>query len=154
MLDAVGRYVKATHKSVALSIEPDWDADSVAVASLPAAGWARSATTILIPRTLILDLTPQRGRAAGAPCPRRRASTSANPAARPWNTAPSPRPSLPQVLAVYRKRPSAPDLASTRTATTPTSWRILGKASPIYGAFDGEKLVAFLWLAAQRLHGL
>jgi lipid II:glycine glycyltransferase (peptidoglycan interpeptide bridge formation enzyme) len=51
ILEELSAYVKMTYHAVALTIEPDWEGDM----TLP--GWRRSTNTILIPRTLILDLT-------------------------------------------------------------------------------------------------
>lgn len=147
VLNAVGRYVKETHKSVALSAEPDWDADTVAVASLPATGWSRSASTILIPRTLILDLTRtedellaamskktrQYIRKSGREALEYRAVTAAE---------------LPQVMAVYKDTADRAEFGIHQDSYYADILKNLGTGSPIYGAFDGEKLVSFLWLAA------
>jgi peptidoglycan pentaglycine glycine transferase (the first glycine) len=51
VLTALTDYVKTTFKAVALTTEPDWTAFPVLKE------WKRSLNTILIPRTLILDLT-------------------------------------------------------------------------------------------------
>ena len=51
VLGAIAAHAKQTHGAVAVSVEPDWT-------EFPqAAGWKSSSNTILIPRTLILDLT-------------------------------------------------------------------------------------------------
>ena len=51
VLDAISDYAKRTYHSVAVTIEPDWR-------TIPKLnGWHKSDNTILIPRTLILDLT-------------------------------------------------------------------------------------------------
>jgi len=50
VLQAVAEYAKRTYRAVAVTIEPDWQ-------FMPKIdGWQQSANTILIPRTLILDL--------------------------------------------------------------------------------------------------
>lgn len=51
VLAELARYAKKTHHAVALTIEPDWEGD------FQLASWRRSENTILIPRTLILDVT-------------------------------------------------------------------------------------------------
>lgn len=43
-------------RPVAISIEPDWDFDENLVAELTKNGWKKAENTVLIPRTLILDL--------------------------------------------------------------------------------------------------
>ena len=51
VLEALADHAKATYKAVAISVEPDWT-------DMPAVrGWKQTANTILIPETLILDLT-------------------------------------------------------------------------------------------------
>lgn len=51
VLDAIAYYAKQTYHAVAVTIEPDWR-------TIPHVhGWHQSSNTILIPRTLILDLT-------------------------------------------------------------------------------------------------
>jgi peptidoglycan pentaglycine glycine transferase (the first glycine) len=51
VLTAIADYAKQQHSAVALTVEPDWT-------TFPeVSGWKASANTILIPRTLILDLT-------------------------------------------------------------------------------------------------
>jgi lipid II:glycine glycyltransferase (peptidoglycan interpeptide bridge formation enzyme) len=51
VLDAIATHAKQKHGAVAVTVEPDWT-------KFPqVAGWKSSANTILIPRTLILDLT-------------------------------------------------------------------------------------------------
>ncbi|MGA7204692.1 MAG: peptidoglycan bridge formation glycyltransferase FemA/FemB family protein [Specibacter sp.] len=147
VLDAVARYVKATHKSVALSIEPDWDADTVASASLPAAGWQRSATTILIPRTLILDLsrtedellaamakkTRQYIRKSGREALDYRAVTAAE---------------LPACLAVYKETAERAGFGIHQDGYYQDIFNNLGDGSPVFAAFDGDTVASFLWLAA------
>ncbi|POH74831.1 lipid II:glycine glycyltransferase FemX [Arthrobacter glacialis] len=147
VLDAVGRYVKATHKSVALSIEPDWDADSVAAASLPASGWARSSSTILIPRTLILDLSRSEDELLGAMSKKtRQYIRKSSREALEYRAVTAAE--LPQCMAVYKETAERAEFGIHQDSYYSDILRNLGAGSPIYGAFDGEKLVAFLWLAA------
>ncbi|MEO8220940.1 MAG: peptidoglycan bridge formation glycyltransferase FemA/FemB family protein [Specibacter sp.] len=147
VLAAVGRYVKATHKSVALSIEPDWEAGSVAVASLPAAGWARSATTILIPRTLILDLGRSDDELMAAMSKSTRAnvrkSLRSEVEFRKVETADERE----QVLAIYRETADRAGFGIHEDAYYSDIARFLGEASPIVAAFDGDRVLAFVWLA-------
>lgn len=147
VLDAVAHHVKASHKSVALSIEPDWDAESVATASLPAAGWQRSSTTILIPRTLILELTRSEDELLGAMAKKTRQyirKSSREALVYREITAEE----LPKCLAVYKETAKRADFGIHSDGYYKDIYKNLGTASPIYAAFDGEDVVAFLWLAA------
>ncbi|PYI68415.1 methicillin resistance protein [Arthrobacter livingstonensis] len=147
VLAAVAHHVKAVHKSVALSMEPDWDEAAVSTASLPAAGWRRSESTILIPRTLILDLgrsedellaamskkTRQYIRKSGREALEYRAVTAAE---------------LPACLAVYKETAQRAGFGIHADAYYLDIFSNLGEGSPVYGAFDGDSVVSFLWLAA------
>ncbi|MFQ4147786.1 peptidoglycan bridge formation glycyltransferase FemA/FemB family protein [Arthrobacter sp. LAPM80] len=149
VINAVGRYVKKTHKSVALSAEPDWDAGSVAVASLPATGWAPSNTTILIPRTLILDLTRTEDELLAAMSKKtRQYIRKSSREALEYRAVTEAE--LPQVMAVYKETAARAEFGIHEDSYYSDILHNLGSASPIYGAFEGEKLVAFLWLAASR----
>jgi len=147
VLDVVVRHVKDVHRSVALSIEPDWDAAAVPSATLPAAGWRRSESTILIPRTLILDLnrsedellaamskkTRQYIRKSGREALEYRAVTAAE---------------LPQCLAVYKETARRAGFGIHADGYYLDIFNNLGHGSPVYAAFDGGTVVSFLWLAA------
>jgi len=147
VLDAVAQYVKATHKSVALSMEPDWDDDSVVTASLPAAGWQRSTSTILIPRTLILDLTRSEDELLGAMAKKTRQyirKSSREALVYREITADE----LPKCLEVYKETARRANFGIHGERYYQDIYNNLGTASPVYAAFDGEDVVAFLWLAA------
>ena len=149
VLDAVGRYVKASHKSVALSIEPDWDAETVAVATLPATGWTPSASTILIPRTLILDLTRSEDELQGAMSKKtRQYIRKSSREALEYRAVTAAE--LPQCMAVYKETAERAEFGIHEDSYYSDILANLGHGSPIYGAFQGEKLVAFLWLAASN----
>ncbi|HET8884496.1 MAG TPA: peptidoglycan bridge formation glycyltransferase FemA/FemB family protein [Candidatus Saccharimonadales bacterium] len=60
VLEALADYAKQTHKAVAITVEPDWEVMP------PVEGWQPSTNTILIPRTLILDLTKSEDELLGA----------------------------------------------------------------------------------------
>lgn len=51
VLDAIAGHAKQVHGAVAVTVEPDW------IDFPDSTGWKSSTNTILIPRTLILDLT-------------------------------------------------------------------------------------------------
>lgn len=147
VLNAVGRYVKKTHKSVVLSAEPDWDDDSVAVASLPAAGWEPSATTILIPRTLILDLTRSEDELMAVMSKSTRANVRKSLRGDIEFRKVSTDDELQQVLAIYRETAERANFGIHEDAYYLDIARFMGADSPIVAAFDGETVLAFVWLA-------
>lgn len=146
VLAAVGRFVKETHGSVALSIEPDWAADTVAAATLPSGGWVRSASTILIPRTLILDLTRTEDELLGAMSKKtRQYIRKSGREALEYRAVAADE--LPQVMAVYKDTAERAGFGIHQDNYYADILRNLGADSPIYGAFDGDALISFLWLA-------
>lgn len=147
VLTAVALYVKKTHKSVALSIEPDWDEACVAVASLPSAGWQRSASTILIPRTLILDLERSEDELLGAMSKKTRQYIRKS-AREELTYREVTEAELPACLAVYKETAERANFGIHADDYYLDIYRNMGAGSPVYGAFAGDEVVSFLWLAA------
>lgn len=121
----------------------------MAVATLPATGWTPSASTILIPRTLILDLTRSEDELQGAMSKKTRQyirkSSREGLEYRAVTAA-----ELPQCMAVYKETAERAEFGIHEDSYYSDILANLGHGSPIYGAFQGEKLVAFLWLAASN----
>lgn len=149
VLTAIAQYVKTVHKSVALSIEPDWAEGTVAVAALPATGWQRSQSTILIPRTLILDLNRSEDELLGAMSKKTRQYIRKSGREELQYRAVSAA-ELPQCLAVYKETAARADFGIHADDYYLDIFNNLGAGSPVYAAFDGETVVAFLWLAASE----
>lgn len=145
--DAVVLYVKAAHKSVALSMEPDWDADSTPAVQLAGAGWKRSESTILIPRTLILDLTQTEDELLGAMAKKtRQYIRKSGREALEYRAVTAAE--LPQCLAVYKETARRANFGIHADGYYLDIFNNLGEGSPVYAAFDGDTVVSFLWLAA------
>lgn len=149
VLNVVAHYVKTTYKSVALTIEPDWDEASQAVAALPAAGWERSESTILIPRTLILDLNKTEDELLAAMSKKTRQyirkSAREELTYREVTAA-----EISDCLAVYKQTAERANFGIHAENYYQDIYRNLGDASPVYGAFQGQTLVSFLWLASSE----
>ena len=142
-------YVREAHHSVALSIEPDWDAASDAVEALPAAGWKESANTILIGRTLILDLRrSEEELLAGMTKKHRqyiRKSGREGLAIRRVV-----RGEIGACLDVYRLTAERAGFGIHEDPYYLDIFDNLGSASPVYAAFQGDEVVAFLWLSVSE----
>lgn len=152
VLAAVEGYLKSHHHAVALSIEPDWEIaegaeDTDWPALLTGAGWVSSGNTILIGRTLILDLTQseqdlQSGmtsttrqnirKAAKTDLQLRLVTTEAE---------------LSDVLDVYRQTAERAGFGLHSDDYYRDIFTLMGPASALVAAFDGDEAVAFLWLA-------
>lgn len=153
VLQAVGEYVRRTHHSVVLSVEPDWESGADQPdwpVSLQHNGFRQSQNTVLIARTLILDLhvpaeelmaamtstTRQNIRkAAKSGLDMRRVDTDAE---------------LEMVLAVYRETAERAGFALHEPAYYRDVFDLLGPHSWLVAAFDGPDPVAFVWLAVSR----
>jgi lipid II:glycine glycyltransferase (peptidoglycan interpeptide bridge formation enzyme) len=152
VLAAVEDYIKRHHDGVALSIEPDWqDGEGPGHTDwgplLTKAGWISSDNTILIGRTLILDLTQSEQdlqsqmtsttrqnirRAAKTDLQLRLVTTEAE---------------LSQVLEVYRQTAARAGFALHGDDYYRDVFTKLGAASSLVAAFDADRAVAFVWLA-------
>ncbi|MFI5086153.1 MAG: lipid II:glycine glycyltransferase FemX [Actinomycetales bacterium] len=146
VLDAVAGHVRRTHRSVVLSAEPDWEADSPEAAGLAAAGWKPSPNSILIPRTLILDLHRGADELLAAMTKKTRQyirkSAREELSYRLVSDA-----EIPACLAVYRETALRAGFGIHEDAYYLDIRRNLGEDSPVFGAFLGDQVVAFLWLA-------
>lgn len=147
VLDAVALHVKSTRGSVALSAEPDVDADSPWTAALTASGWVRSENTILIPRTLILDLSQSDDELLAAMTKKTRQyiRKSGREELEYRRVEPS---EIPACLAVYKETAQRAGFGIHQDDYYVDIQRFLGEDSPIFAAFKGAEVVAFLWLAS------
>lgn len=147
VLQAVAGYVRAAHLSVALSIEPDWDAESDAVRALTGAGWKESANTILIGRTLILDLRRSEDELL-ADMSKKHRQYIRKSGREDLDFRRVVRSELAACLAVYRLTAERAGFGIHEDAYYLDIFDNLGEASPVYAAFQGDDVVAFLWISA------
>lgn len=144
VLDELAAYAKKVYKAIALTIEPhlrEFD---------PPKGWRPSTNTILLPRTLILDLnkTEDDLLAVMAKKTRQYIRKSANEdiVIRHLKT----REQVGQCLAIYHETAQRAGFALHDDKYYFDIFDNLGEASPVFAAFHGEKMVAFLWLAVSQ----
>lgn len=146
VLDAIAAFTKSRHRPVVLSIEPDWDQESEQATALAAAGWKPSRNTILIPRTLILDLHRAEEELLAAMTKKTRQyirkSSREELVYRRVD-----RSELAQCLAVYRLTAQRAGFGIHTDGYYLDLFDNLGDDSPVFAAFDGDTVVAFLWLA-------
>ncbi len=147
VLEALAGYVRAAHRSVALSIEPDWDAGADAVQALPAAGWKPSTNTILIGRTLILDLRRSEEELL-ADMTKKHRQYIRKSGREGLDIRRVERSEIDACLAVYRLTAERAGFGIHESSYYRDILDNLGDASPVYAAFQGTDVVAFLWLSA------
>ena len=139
VLTQLAEYAKLTFKPVAISIEPDWT-------TIPGVtGWKKADNTILIPRTLILDLTKTEDELLAVMSKKtrqyiRKSATDGVVVKRVKTEA-----QLDQCLAIYRQTADRAGFALHGDQYYKDIFRQLGDHSPVFAAFHSEKIVAFLW---------
>ena len=146
VLGAVSDYVKSAHSPVALSIEPDWDADGVIAAGLPGAGFRPSTNTILIGRTLILDLSRTEDELLAEMSKKHRQYIRKS-GREALDYRRVTRDEIPKCLAVYKQTAERAGFGIHEDGYYLDIFDNLGEDSPVYAAFSGDDVVAFLWLS-------
>lgn len=139
VLTHLTEYAKAAHKAVAVTIEPDWT-------EMPEAeGWKVSTNTILIPRTLILDLNKSEDdlladmtkktrqyirKSAGDGVVVKRVKSEAD---------------IDECLKIYKLTAARAGFALHGDKYYKDIFRELGDFSPVFAAYSNDRIVAFLW---------
>ncbi|TWE12431.1 lipid II:glycine glycyltransferase FemX [Rudaeicoccus suwonensis] len=143
LLEAVAAYARTTFKAVVLTIEPDWEE----LPTLPAR-WSRSDNAILMPHTLILDLTRSEDELMSDMSKKtrqyiRKSGREEQLQIRQVTEVAA----LDGCLDVYRETAHRADFALHGDAYYRDVFTELDDASPVFAAYAGEEPVAFLWLA-------
>jgi len=144
VLDELADYAKSTYGAVAISIEPDWtDMPSIQ-------GWTHSQNTVLIPRTLILDLSKTEDELLSDMSKKTRQyirkSEKDGVAIRKVKT----HDELRACLEIYKETAQRAGFGIHEDQYYYDIFDKLGQYSPVFAAFDNEKVVAFLWLAISQ----
>lgn len=144
LLEALGSYVRSRYRAVAVTIEPDW----LELPPLLGDNWKPAENTILIPRTLILDLTKSEDELLAPMAKKtrqyiRKSSGEGGVVIRQIKT----REDLANCLAIYHETAQRAGFALHGDEYYYDIFDKLGEASPVFAAFDGAEPVAFLWLA-------
>jgi peptidoglycan pentaglycine glycine transferase (the first glycine) len=144
VLNALADYAKHTYKALALTIEPHWknfDAPK---------GWRASTNTILLARTLILDLTKSEDDLQAVMSKKTRQyirkSSSEDLVIKRVKT----KEELDQCLEIYHETAERAGFALHDDEYYRNIVDNMADESPIFAAFHGENIVAFLWLAVSE----
>ena len=144
VLDAMANYVRTNTGAVALKIEPDWE-------DLPenlGSAWQPSQATILIPRTLILDLNHSEDELLSVMAKKtrqyiRKSSNEEGLVIRQLKGGEE----LNAVLDIYHLTADRAGFALHGDDYYRDIYNKMGEASPVFAAFHDGEPVAFLWLA-------
>lgn len=141
VLESLAGYVKKKYGAVAISIEPDW----MDMPILP--GWRQSANTILIPRTLILDLDQSEDELLAHMTKKTRQYVRKSEKEGVMIRRVKGRDELDSCLAIYKQTAERAQFALHDDMYYYDVFEKLGEYSPVMAAFYNDTPVAFLWLA-------
>lgn len=144
VLENLADYAKQTYGAVAITVEPDW----TGMPDVP--GWRPSANTILIPRTLILDLLKSEDEllADMAKKTRQYIRKSGNESIEIRQV--KGRAELAKCLEIYKETAERAGFALHGDQYYYDIFDKLGEHSPVTAAFSDGEPVAFLWLAISQ----
>lgn len=142
-LVALANHVKSQYRGVVLTIEPDW----AELPQLPK-GWRESENTILIPNTLILDLSKTEDglQAPMAKKTRQYIRKSAKEEGLEIRQIKS-KEGIAQCLQIYQETAQRAGFALHGDQYYYDIFANMGEQSPVFAAFMDDQPVAFLWLA-------
>jgi len=142
VLNELAAHMKASYGAVAVTIEPDWEDGTFSPE-----GWRRSDNTILIPRTLILDLrqTEDELLAAMAKKTRQyiRKSAKEGIEIRKVKTDED----VQKCLEIYKETARRANFQLHGDQYYHDIFTMMGDYSPVFAAYQNGEPVAFLWLA-------
>lgn len=141
LLDALAVYVKREYHSVALSVEPD--ATEFEVPS----GWNKAKNTILLPKTIILDLTKTESQLLTDMVKKTRQYIRKSAAEAITIKPVRSREELEKCLQVYHQTSKRAQFGVHDDQYYYDVFNILGDHSPVFAAYDHDQPIAFLWLA-------
>ncbi|QAB17393.1 peptidoglycan bridge formation glycyltransferase FemA/FemB family protein [Leucobacter muris] len=142
--DAVAAHVHGSRRAVAVSIEPDEDAEVFPLSG----GWREAKTPVLPARTLILDLRRSEDELLADMSKKhrqyvRKAGREESLSIRPVETIAQ----LDECLEVYRQTSERADFGLHEDSYYHDAFTMLGDDSPVWAAYVEERPVAFLFMA-------
>ncbi|MBH1957032.1 peptidoglycan bridge formation glycyltransferase FemA/FemB family protein [Candidatus Saccharibacteria bacterium] len=141
MLEALATYAKDTHNAVAMSVEPDWE-------TMPKLdGWQQAANSILIPRTLILELSLSEDELQAAMSKKTRQYIRKSLSESIDIRRVKSREELQACLEIYKQTAERAGFAIHGDEYYLDIASKMKDYSPVFAAFLEGKPVAFLWLA-------
>jgi peptidoglycan pentaglycine glycine transferase (the first glycine) len=144
VLEALADYAASKHKAVTISIEPDWEDMPVI------AGWRQSTSTILIPRTVILDLLKTEDDLLHAMSKKTRQYIRKSSGELIDIRQVRSREALDKCLAIYKQTAERNGFDLHSENYYHDVFTNLGDHSPVFAAYVEDTPVAFLWLAISR----
>ena len=142
-LEALTNHARSQYGAVVLTIEPDW----TELPKLPKK-WQRSENTILIPQTLILDLTKTEEELLTPMSKKTRQYIRKSEGEESMSIRQiKDREELAKCMEVYHHTAKRAGFALHGDEYYYDVFDNLGDSSPVFAAYEGDKPIAFLWLA-------
>lgn len=144
VLDALAGYAKKKHGAVALTVEPDWE-------EMPAAkGWRRSLNTILLPRTIILDLSQTEEKLLSDMTKKtRQYIRKSEKSGIEIKVAKTPE-DIAACLNIYKQTAQRAGFGLHKDSYYEDIFNTLGSHCQVFMATHESRVVAFLWLAVSE----
>ena len=143
LLDALTNYTRSQYGAIVITIEPDWHEPQ----TLPK-GWRKSSNTILIPQTLILDLSKSEDELLAPMSKKTRQYIRKSGGEEGVDVRQvKDREELEKCLQIYRLTAERAGFALHDDKYYYDVFENLGDASPIFAAYKDGWPIAFLWIA-------
>lgn len=141
VLKHLADYAKSTYKATVLTIEPDWEEME------EFEGWQESTNTILIPRTLILDLNKSEDELLADMTKKTRQYIRKSAGEQIEIRQVKSKQELAACLEIYKETSKRAGFGVHSDDYYYDVFDNLGDHSPVFAAFLGTQPIAFLWLA-------
>ncbi|MDQ5982223.1 MAG: hypothetical protein QG549_220 [Patescibacteria group bacterium] len=142
-MEALANHAKSQYGAVSISIEPDW----TELPPLPT-GWGRGQNTILIPQTLILDLTKTEEELLAPMSKKTRQYIRKSGSEQGVEICQvKDRAELEKCMGIYHETAKRAGFALHDNQYYYDVFENLGEASPVFAAYKDGWPIAFLWLA-------
>lgn len=144
VLQAVAQYCKQQYKGVALSIEPDIEKLDVGQ------GWVQAKNTVLLPRTLILDLEKDEAQLQADMSKKTRQYIRKSTKDGVVYRKITQRSEIDACLEIYKQTAERAHFALHDDQYYYDVHEKMGDSSVIFGAYKDDVLLSFVWLAVSR----
>jgi len=141
VLNTLGAYAQHSFGAISLTIEPDWEETVVYD------GWRRSDNTILIPRTLILDLTKSDEALLTDMTKKTRQYIRKSEGESITIRQVKSREELDSCLTIYKQTAARAGFSLHNDQYYYDIFGTFRDNAPVFAAFSGDEPIAFLWLA-------
>jgi peptidoglycan pentaglycine glycine transferase (the first glycine) len=144
VLEALATYAKKTQGAVAITVEPDWE-------TMPDIdGWRPAKNTILIPRTLILDLYQSEEELLARMTKKTRQYIRKSAGEEIEIRQVASKGELEACLAIYKETAKRAGFGIHGDQYYYDIFDNLGEHSPVFAAFQNNQPIVFLWLAISQ----